>query len=101
MVSIIAAVLAAHKFTRTGHCECGARVHPFALPEDVAAHQARAVLDAISEAGGIPATICGHFIDTQGEEFGPSSPCVSALGHPGYHKDSKGMAFGPWTAVEG
>ena len=52
MESIIAAALLAHPVTRTGHCECGARVH-WATPENVAAHQARAVLTAISEAGAV------------------------------------------------
>lgn len=41
--------------------------------------------------------ICGHALDNQGTEFGPSSPCVKVAAHDQYHRDDTGVAFGPWT----
>lgn len=103
MVSIIAAALRWHQIVSRSNCACGQRLtfgpfKPLKTHDDAhAAHQARAVLAAISEAGAVAdPEVCGHALDSQGAEFGPKSPCTKPTGHDQYHRDNTGVAFGPY-----
>lgn len=117
MVDVIEAALLAHPVTRTGHCECGARVH-WATPENVATHQAAAVLAAISEAGTVEWGVRDRDGDVdewrhkenaenalRSMEFAcddPSDSCGCSIGpRPELVSRRVFTHTGPWTAVEG
>lgn len=108
LVDMIEAALVAHRgdFHQDDWwiiCKCGqqwpvgGKVHSHEAYAAFAAHQARAVLTAISEAGAVAEpNVCAHALDNQGAEFGPKSPCTKPTGHDQYHRDNTGVAFGPY-----